>query len=69
MSDDNHRPESGADLNQVASQLNEGLRSCRSLLANYRAVLAGQADDFGLAEGRDGIANRGDSIGNDPRVN
>ena len=31
-----------AELNEVRSQLNQGLSSCRAVVANYRAFLAGE---------------------------
>ena len=40
MSDDQLPPEE-ADVNEVNSQLNDGLRTCRSVVSNYRTLLAG----------------------------
>ena len=33
------------NFDAASSQLNDGLRSCRSVVSNYRALLAGDADD------------------------
>lgn len=40
MSRDELPPEE-ADVNEVNSQLDEGLESCRSVVSNYRALLSG----------------------------
>ena len=40
MSDEQLPPEE-ADVEEVNSQLNEGLQTCRSVLANYRTLLSG----------------------------
>ena len=39
MSDDQLPPEE-ADVSEVNSQLNAGLRTCRSVVSNYRTLLA-----------------------------
>lgn len=31
-----------ADFEQASSQLNQGLKSCRAVVDNYRAILAGE---------------------------
>ena len=40
MSDEQLPPEE-ADVEEVNSQLTEGLQTCRSVLANYRTLLSG----------------------------
>ena len=40
MSDEQLPPEE-ADVEEVNSQLDEGLQTCRSVLANYRTLLSG----------------------------
>ena len=40
MSDEQLPPEE-ADVEEVNSQLSDGLQSCRSVLANYRTLLSG----------------------------
>jgi hypothetical protein len=35
------------DLNKVNSKLNKGLETCRSVVANYRTLLSGDAKDAG----------------------
>ena len=40
MSDEQLPPEE-ADVEEVHSQLDEGLQTCRSVLANYRTLLSG----------------------------
>ena len=39
MSDDKLPPDE-ADVEQVNSELNEGLQTCRSVVANYRTLLS-----------------------------
>jgi hypothetical protein len=34
-----------ADVEQVNSQLSEGLKTCRSVVANYRMMLTGESGD------------------------
>jgi hypothetical protein len=38
---DEQLPPEEADVEEVNSQLNEGLQTCRSVLANYRTLLSG----------------------------
>ena len=40
MSDEQLPPEEG-DLNEVNLQLDQGLQTCRSVVANYRLLLSG----------------------------
>ena len=40
MSDEQLPPEK-ADVNEVSSQLQDGIQSCRSVVANYRTLLSG----------------------------
>jgi hypothetical protein len=40
---DDHLPRD-ADLDQLSSSLNEGLKTCRSMVANYRALLSNDND-------------------------
>ena len=37
-------PPDEANVNDVNSQLQDGLQSCRSVIANYRSLLAGHED-------------------------
>jgi hypothetical protein len=46
VSDDNLPPDD-ADVEQVNSKLNEGLQTCRSVVANYRTLLS--PGDLGTA--------------------
>ena len=39
-----------SNFDQANSQLSDGLRSCRSVVSNYRALLAGDSDE-GLGNG------------------
>lgn len=64
MSDEPLPPEE-ADLNEVNSQLDQGLQTCRSVVANYRSLLSGDdahpADndnDDGEGESLSGIDER-----------
>ena len=34
-----------SNFDQANSQLSDGLRSCRSVVSNYRALLAGDSDE------------------------
>lgn len=34
-----------SNFDEANSRLNDGLRSCRSVVSNYRALLAGDADE------------------------
>jgi hypothetical protein len=45
------------DFNAASSRLNDGLRSCRAVLSNYRSLLAGDADEV---MGRAGFSETGD---------
>lgn len=38
---DEQLPPKGADVNEVNSQLQDGIQSCRSVVANYRTLLFG----------------------------
>jgi hypothetical protein len=40
---DGEAPQQAA-FDQASSQLNQGLKSCRTLLENYRVMLTGQTD-------------------------
>ena len=42
MSEDSPR---GAEISELSSQLNEGLRSCRAMVANYRAMMGAESND------------------------
>ena len=41
MVSDERLPPENADVNEVNSQLSEGLETCRSVVANYRTLLSG----------------------------
>ena len=56
MSDDKLPPDE-ADVEQVNSELNEGLQTCRSVVANYRTLLS--PADLGTA-GNDNDSEPGD---------
>ena len=56
MSDDKLPPDE-ADVEQVNSELNEGLQTCRSVVANYRTLLS--PVDLGTA-GNDNDSEAGD---------
>lgn len=43
MSDEQLSPEE-ADVNEVNLQLQDGIQSCRSVVANYRNLLAGHGE-------------------------
>jgi len=57
VSDDKLPPDE-ADVEQVNSELNEGLQTCRSVVANYRTLLS--PGDLGTA-GNDNDSEAGDS--------
>jgi hypothetical protein len=46
--DDKRPPD--ADVDQVNSSLNEGIETCRSVVANYRNLLGGDATEQGTIE-------------------
>ena len=56
MSDEQLPPE--ADVTQVSWKLNESLKACQAMVANYRLMLGGVANDNqpGDLQGRGGIA-------------
>jgi hypothetical protein len=56
VSDDKLPPDE-ADVEQVNSELNEGLQTCRSVIANYRTLLS--PADLGTA-GNDNDSEPGD---------
>ena len=56
MSDDKLPPDE-ADVEQVNSELNEGLQTCRSVVANYRTLLS--PGDLGTA-GNDNDSDAGE---------
>ena len=41
-----------ADLEKVSSSLNDGLKTCRTMVADYRLMLGGQRDDGAPADQR-----------------
>jgi hypothetical protein len=64
----NEEPAPEADLNEVNSSLNEGLKSCHAIVANYRVMLGGDQLATTLeARGRDSPLQQpaNDDAGND----
>jgi hypothetical protein len=49
-----------ADLDELNSKLNEGLKACRSMVENYRAMLTPE-EIPALAEPNDGVVPLSDS--------
>ena len=52
MSDEQLPPE--ADVTQVSWKLNESLKACQAMVANYRLMLGGVANDNQPRGGEDG---------------
>ena len=56
---DDQLPSDEADVSEVNSQLNDGIRTCRSVVSNYRMLLAG-AD--ARSSSNDNIPDEGESL-------
>ena len=56
---DEQLPPNGADVNEVNSQLQDGIQSCRSVVANYRTLLSGADHE---ASSNDNEPDRGESL-------
>jgi hypothetical protein len=39
-----------ADVDELSAQLSQGLKTCRTMVANYRAMLGAGANDNGSAQ-------------------
>ena len=59
---DQQLPPDEADVKQLSSQLNDGLRSCHSVVANYRTLLSPDENEVAVNdnEAEDRPLERGD---------
>jgi hypothetical protein len=46
----NEEPPRSADLDEVRSRLNEGLKTCRAMISDYRALLTSEGESGTVAE-------------------
>jgi hypothetical protein len=56
-----------ADVEQANNELNEGLKSCRAVVDNYRAMLSGEGSDAPPAD--EAESGGGEPSPNGPQLN